>query len=44
MPVEFDPDNFSLERVRSYYLDFGIVLDNWDALLQAVLITITLAF
>jgi His/Glu/Gln/Arg/opine family amino acid ABC transporter permease subunit len=44
MPVEFDPDNFSLERFRSYYLDFGLVFENWDALLQAVLITISLAF
>ena len=44
MPVEFDPDNFSLERFRSYYLDFGLVFESWDALLQAVLITITLAF
>jgi His/Glu/Gln/Arg/opine family amino acid ABC transporter permease subunit len=44
MPVEFDPDNFSLERFQSYYLDFGLVFENWDALLQAVLITISLAF
>ena len=44
MPVQFDPDNFSLERFRSYYLDFGLVFENWDALLQAVLITISLAF
>ena len=44
MPVEFDPSNFSLERFRSYYLDFGLILENWDALLQAVLITISLAF
>lgn len=44
MPVEFDPDSFSLERFRSYYLDFGLILENWDALLQAVLITISLAF
>jgi polar amino acid transport system permease protein len=44
MPVEFNPDNFSLERFRSYYLDFGLVFENWDALLQAVLITISLAF
>ena len=44
MPVEFNPDNFSLERITSYYLDFGLVFENWDALLQAVLITISLAF
>lgn len=41
--MEFDPDNFNLERIRDYYLDFGLVFDNLDALLQAVLITIALA-
>src|SRR3712207_7539693 len=43
-PVELDPDNFSLERISSYYLDFGLVLDNMDSLLRAVLVTISLAF
>lgn len=41
--MEFDPDNFNLERIRDYYLDFGLVFDNLDALLQAVLITMALA-
>ncbi len=43
-PVELDPDNFSLERISSYYLDFGLVFENMDALLRAVLVTISLAF
>jgi polar amino acid transport system permease protein len=43
MPVEFDTDNFSLERLRSNYLDFGIVFDNLDAILQGVLVTLALA-
>ncbi len=43
-PVELDPDNFSLERISSYYLDFGLVFDNMDSLLRAVLVTISLAF
>ncbi|MCA1687148.1 MAG: amino acid ABC transporter permease [Actinobacteria bacterium] len=43
MPVEFDLDNFSLERLRTNYLDFGIVFDNLDAILQGVLVTISLA-
>src|SRR5918997_6444648 len=43
MPVEFDPDNFNLERLRTNYLDFGIVFNNLDAILQGVLITISLA-
>src|SRR3712207_1358183 len=43
-PVELDPDNFSLERISSYYLDFGLVFENIDSLQQAVLVTISLAF
>ena len=43
-PVELDPDNFSLERISSYYLDFGLVFENSGPLLRAVLITISLAF
>ena len=43
MPVEFDPSSFNLERLRSNYLDFGIVFDNLDAILQGVLITLALA-
>ena len=43
-PVELDLDNFSLERISSYYLDFGLVFDNIDSLLRAVLVTISLAF
>ncbi len=43
MPVEFDLDNFSLERLRTNYLDFGVVFENFDAILQGVIVTITLA-
>ena len=43
-PVELDPDNFSLERLSSYYFDVGLVFENMDALLRAVLVTISLAF
>jgi His/Glu/Gln/Arg/opine family amino acid ABC transporter permease subunit len=43
MPVEFDLDNFSLERLRTNYLDFGIVFDNFDVILQGVLVTLSLA-
>jgi ABC-type amino acid transport system permease subunit len=43
MPVEFDLDNFSLERLRTNYLDFGVVFDNLDAILHGVLVTISLA-
>ena len=43
MPVEFDLDNFNLERLRSNYLDFGIVFSNSDAILQGVLVTLSLA-
>jgi His/Glu/Gln/Arg/opine family amino acid ABC transporter permease subunit len=43
MPVEFDPNNFNLERLRTNYLDFGVVFDNFDAILQGVLVTLSLA-
>lgn len=42
-PVEFDPSQFSLSGIRERYLDFGLVFENLDAILQAVLITISLA-
>ena len=43
-PIEFDPDTFSLETIRESYLDFGLAFENADAILQAVLVTIMLAF
>ena len=43
-PVQFDPSRFSPEQIRSNYLDFGVVFQNWDAILQGVLVTIALAF
>ncbi len=42
-PVEFDFSNFSLENIQTKYLDFGLVWDNIDVILQATLITISLA-
>lgn len=43
MPVEFDFGNFSLERIRERFLDFGLVLENMDVILQALLVTLSLA-
>ena len=43
-PVQIDPSKFNLEQLQSNYLDFGIVFQNWDTILQGVLITIALAF
>lgn len=43
LPVEFDPSFFSLQNIRESYLDLGVVLQNFDSLLQAFLITILLA-
>jgi His/Glu/Gln/Arg/opine family amino acid ABC transporter permease subunit len=43
LPIEFDFSNFSLENIRTRYLDFGLVWDNIDVILQATLITISLA-
>jgi His/Glu/Gln/Arg/opine family amino acid ABC transporter permease subunit len=44
LPIEFDPGDFSLETIRESYLDFGLVIENADAILQAVLVTVLLAF
>ena len=43
MPIEIDPSSFSLQSIRDNYLDFGLVFQNIDAILQALLVTITLA-
>ncbi len=43
-PIEFDPGNFSLETIRESYLDFGLAFENADVILQAVLVTVLLAF
>ena len=43
MPVEIDPGNFSLEAIRNNYLDFGLVWQNSDAIIQALLVTLALA-
>lgn len=43
MPVEFDPSNFSLQTIREKYLDFGLVIQEWDVIAQAVFVTLVLA-
>ena len=44
LPIEFDPGDFSLETIRESYLDFGLAFENADVILQAVLVTVLLAF
>jgi His/Glu/Gln/Arg/opine family amino acid ABC transporter permease subunit len=43
MPIEIDPGNFSLQSIRENYLDFGLVWQNSDAIIQALLVTLSLA-
>ncbi len=43
MPVEIDTSNFSLQSIRDNYLDFGLVFQNMDVILQALLVTLSLA-
>ena len=43
-PVQIDPSKFSLQNIQERYLDFSLIFQNWDAFLQAVLVTIVLAF
>lgn len=42
-PVEIDPSRFSPSNIQEQYLDFGVIFDNFDTLLQAFLVTIVLA-
>jgi His/Glu/Gln/Arg/opine family amino acid ABC transporter permease subunit len=42
-PVEFEPGRFSPSNIQEQYLDFGVIFDNFDTLLQAFLVTIVLA-
>jgi polar amino acid transport system permease protein len=42
-PIEIDFGNFSLQNIRENYLDFGLVWQNSDAIIQALLVTISLA-
>jgi polar amino acid transport system permease protein len=41
--VEFDPSLFNLQRIRETLLDFPLVFENIDTLLQAFLVTVSLA-
>ncbi len=43
MPVEVDFSAFNLENIRERYLDFGLVFAEMDLIVQAVLVTISLA-
>ncbi|CAN5630381.1 amino acid ABC transporter permease [soil metagenome] len=42
-PIEIDPGNFSLQNIQNNYLDFGLVWENSDAIIQALLVTLSLA-
>ncbi|HSL00237.1 MAG TPA: amino acid ABC transporter permease [Rubrobacteraceae bacterium] len=42
-PVTFNPEDFSPERIVTQYFDVGIVLAQWDVILQGVLVTLSLA-
>ena len=42
-PVEFDPSAFSLQKIQEKYLDFGLVAEQYDVILQAMLVTLLLA-
>jgi His/Glu/Gln/Arg/opine family amino acid ABC transporter permease subunit len=42
-PVEFDPSLFSPENIRESYLDLGVVSENFGTLLEALLVTVSLA-
>ncbi len=43
MPIEIDPSSFSLQSIRDNYLDFGLVWQNSDAIIQALIVTLSLA-
>lgn len=42
-PVTFNPEDFSPDRIVSQYFDVGIVLSQWEVILQGVLVTLSLA-
>jgi His/Glu/Gln/Arg/opine family amino acid ABC transporter permease subunit len=42
-PVEFDPGLFNLRNIWETYLDFPLVFENIDTILQALLVTVMLA-
>lgn len=43
MPIEIDFSSFSLESIRNNYLDFQLIWENREAIIQALLVTISLA-
>jgi len=42
-PIEFDPSLFNPQNIRDNYLDFGVIFQNFDSILQAFLVTVLLA-
>lgn len=44
LQIDINPSNFNLGRLRERFLDFGLVFDNFGPILEAVLVTISLAF
>jgi len=42
--VDINPSNFNLGRLRERFFDFGLVLENIGPILDAVLVTLSLAF
>jgi len=42
-PIEFDPSLFNPQNIRDNYLDFGVIFQNFDSIMQAFLVTVLLA-
>ena len=42
-PVSFNPEDFNPQNILDSYFDVGIVVSQWDVLLQGTLVTISLA-
>ena len=42
-PVTFNPEDFNPQNIVDSYFDVGIVVSQWDVLLQRALVTISLA-
>ena len=42
-PVTFNPEDFNPQNILDSYFDVGIVISQWDVILQGALVTISLA-
>ena len=42
-PVTFNPEDFNPQNILDSYFDVGIVISQWDGILHAALLTISLA-